>query len=1301
MLSSLSSGAFTRASSQKTLEFVLNGKKVKLEEGKFNPLMSLTSYLRSDKVNLKGTKYVCGEGGCGACTVVVSKYDPITKKIKHRPVNSCLMPLGQAHGTSITTVEALGSVKKGLHPIQKQFVDHHATQCGYCTPGFVMNTYSLLLNNPNPTEKQIEEQFDGNLCRCTGYRSISDAIREFSSHTQISDAEIKDDTKAKICKHQDPADPPEHVESLVSEYNGVKFFVPTTLEELISLKKQYPKSEIVVGSSEVGMDLKSQGPTFPAYISAHQVKELYFVDIVDGDKLKFGASTPLQDLIDFSDRVMPSLPPHKQRLLRELRQRLSVFSSTQIRNTACVVGNIAYAGAVTDMSNFLLATDAILTVVDAATGEKRLMDMDNFFTKYRTTKLGKTDVILDVTVPLCAKDEHVFVYKQAHRREDDICIVSACIKAKINEETNIVEDIKIAYSGMAAWPQRAKQTEEAIKGKPFELSTITNAYKYIEKDLPLDDNAPGGHVPFRRELSRSFLFRFYHQVEKERGRPYDPSASDIIERPQAKFAPRTHIEHNGKQYDHTSVVNAPIHHRAAQQQTTGEAMFTNDQLMPPNGLHGGLVMSTEPHARIKSIDWTEVRNYPGVVDIVTAEDVPGQNSVGDYVPDEEVFASKEVHFVGQPIAMVLAEDRETAWKAAKLAKIEYEPLPAILNVEQAIKAKSYFDIHHQIKKGDPEEAFKHLPHVLEGVVEMGGQEQFYLETHNCIVEPKENNKLEVTSSTQNCTFTQASIARCCNLPWHNIDVHVQRIGGGFGGKETRSTVYPNMCAVAALKTNRPIRIQLDRDVDMQTSGGRHPALTKYKVGFTDEGYIKSLYTEIYADCGWSVDISVAVTDRALFHIDGCYAIDNFYTTCYLCNTNKASNTAFRGFGAPQGIMAMEAIIQHVANELGKPAEEIRQLNLYQEGKLTHYNNALLDCKAPYAWNFIKDSFNFDKMRKEVDEFNRTHKYKKRGIAQTPLKFGISFTFGALNQGGALVHVYKDGTVLVTHGGVEMGQGLHTKMAQVAAETLRVPIENVRIDETNTSKVANTSPTAASSGADLNGWAVYNACVQINERLNKYRTPNKTFQEAVMDAWRDRVDLSAHGYYSTPGVYYDWDKGVGHPFAYYVYGSAASLVEIDCLTGDHVLLRSDIIYDTGKTINPAIDIGQLEGGFIQGYGLLTMEELIHGDNDKNKWVKPGVLKTNGPGYYKIPGFNDIPVEFNAHLMPGSGNPIGIYSSKAIGEPPLLLAGSCAFAIIDAIRAARKEFGRDQWFPVSFPLTADKIRMLSESDIGYNK
>ncbi|OHS96541.1 aldehyde oxidase and xanthine dehydrogenase [Tritrichomonas foetus] len=1285
----------SKANVQNSIEFLLNGKKVTLHEGEFNPVQTLVSWLRSDKINLKGTKLVCGEGGCGACTVVLTQYDPITKKYVHRSVNSCLLTLGQIHGQSVTTVEHLGTKDKGLHPVQKAFVKHHAVQCGYCTPGFVMNTYSMLLNNPSPTLQEVEERFEGNICRCTGYRAIHDALRAFTKDAKEPD-DITDNSECKTYIAPNPAKPLESVKPVDISYKDLHFYVPTSFEQLVELKKKHPKSAMLNGNTEIGVELKDKEPDLPAYISLHQVPELNHLAIV-GNDLVFGSSTKLQDILDFCIREKTNVSENHSRLLRELKRRLQTFASTQIRNSACVAGNIACGSAATDMSNFLIGNDVILTILDVNTGETRKINMDNFYLGYRKTCLKPTDIITKFEIPLCQENEHMFVYKQALRRDDDICIVSATMRVRINKE-NKVEKIRLAYSGLSPSPSRARLAEDYLTGKEFTLENIQKCYDLILKEFPLDELSPGGRVEFRKQLSSSFLFRFFNQVEKERGRVYDKSSTEELPRPHAKFGIQTHMTSKGCECDRQKQsMYEPIHHRWSEQMTTGQASYTIDMLTPTRGLYGGVVMSTVPHGIIKKADYSKCLAVPGVVDVVTYKDVQGINLVGDVINDEEVFAEKEVKFVGQSIAMVLAEDNETAWRAAKLAEIEYEELPSVLSIRQAIEKQNYFEPRHHIKKGNPEEAFKKCKYVIEGEMEMGGQEQLYLETQNCIVEPLEDKKLRIYSSTQAPTTSQVQAARATGVDMKDIDVEVHRLGGGFGGKETRAACQSNMCSVAARKHNRPIRLVLDRKTDLEVSGGRHPMLCKYKVGFDENGKIDAYWADIYANCGWSVDISIAVTDRSLFHIDGGYSIPNFFTQAFLCQTNLPTNTAFRGFGAPQAAFFADEIIDQVASRVNKPPEEVRKLNMYKEGDKTHFGTVLKNNRIRESWDIIDKQFEFAKMRKEVDEFNRTHRYKKRGIAMIPLKFGISFTFGTLNQAGALIQIYKDGSILASHAGIEMGQGLNTKLIQIVASTLRVPHDIIRIDNTSTNKVPNTSPTAASSGTDLNGWALHLACLELNKRLDKYRTPDRTWKEAVFAAYLAKENLTGQARYATPGIIWDWVKGVGNPFYYYAYGAAASLVEIDLLTGDHVVHRTDLVYDVGRPINPAIDMGQVEGAFMQGYGLITMEELIHGDNENYKWMKPGYNKTNNIGYYKVPGFNDVPAQFNVSFLEGGDNEVGIYSTKAVGEPPLLLANSIGLAIKDAIKYARKENGLSEQFQLHYPLTAARIKEFTSAKI----
>jgi xanthine dehydrogenase/oxidase len=520
------------------------------------------------------------------------------------------------------------------------------------------------------------------------------------------------------------------------------------------------------------------------------------------------------------------------------------------------------------------------------------------------------------------------------------------------------------------------------------------------------------------------------------------------------------------------------------------------------------------------------------------------------------------------------------------------------------------------------------------------------------------------------------------------------LGGGFGGKESRGILVAIPVALAAYKLGRPVRLMLDRDEDMMITGTRHPFLFNYKVSFTKDGKITGCSLEAFNNAGYSFDLSFSVLDRAIFHFQNAYFFPNVKIEATVLKTNLPSNTAFRGFGAPQGMMVGEHIMRQVAKTLNKDYLEVMALNMYQDGDLTHYNQTLLNCNVLRCFQEVQQTSELEKRRSEVEKFNSLNRWKKRGISLVNTMFGIAFTALHLNQSGALVHVYTDGSVLISHGGVEMGQGLYIKTLQVAASTLKIPLERIHVQETATDKVANTSPTAASAGSDLNGMAVFKACTIIYDRLAPYREkfPGDSWDQWVFKAYFDRVSLSAMGFYATENIGYDPATNTGHPFNYFTYGSAVSEVEIDCLTGDHQVIRTDIVMDVGSSLNPAIDIGQIEGGFMQGYGLYTLEELIYSPD--------GTLYSRGPGMYKLPGFADIPGEFNVSLLTGAPNPRAVYSSKAIGEPPLFLASSVFFAIKEAIEAARKEENLDPHFYMQSPATSARIRMACQDKITEN-
>lgn len=649
--------------------------------------------------------------------------------------------------------------------------------------------------------------------------------------------------------------------------------------------------------------------------------------------------------------------------------------------------------------------------------------------------------------------------------------------------------------------------------------------------------------------------------------------------------------------------------------------------------------------------------------------MPNCNRFGILVKDEEFFASNEVLFVGQLIGVVVANSKQLAKKAASLVKIEYKELPSVLTIEDALEKSSFHEgFSRTLEKGAPvTDQNKSDLLLFEGECRIGGQEHFYLETHGCLVVPKgEDNEIEIYSSTQHPGEIQNEVAHVLGIPSNRITCKVKRLGGGFGGKETRATLLAVVVAVAAHKFSMPVRCILDRDVDMLITGTRHPFWAKYKLYCTRDGYFKSYELDMISNAGHSYDLSHAVMERAMTHCDNVYKFPHLKVSGRLAKTNLASNTAFRGFGGPQGMMITEMMICEVADKLGMDSVKIREQNMYKPNDLTHYNMPLEDYYVPEMWSQILADTDYFKQRSEIEKFNSENKWKKRGLAILPTKFGISFTCRFLNQAGALVHIYSDGSVLLNHGGVEMGQGLHTKMIQIAANTLQIPISNIHIVETSTDKVANASPSAASASSDLNGMAVLDACAQLAERLKPYREkkPNGSLSDWALAAYFDRVNLSANGFYKTPDLTYDWESNTGKLFFYFTTGIAVSSVELDVLTGDHTILRSDIVMDIGQSINFAIDIGQIEGAFMQGVGWSTIEEcLVLSGN--------GSVFTRGPGTYKIPGFKDVPQKMNIKILKDKEykNLKTVKSSKGIGEPPLFLGASVFFALRDAVNYAR--------------------------------
>lgn len=768
-------------------------------------------------------------------------------------------------------------------------------------------------------------------------------------------------------------------------------------------------------------------------------------------------------------------------------------------------------------------------------------------------------------------------------------------------------------------------------------------------------------------------------------------------------------------YELYKYINGPMHaslkHDSAHKHVAGSAEYIDDMPEPAGLLHGALGLSDRAHADIVSIDLSAVRAYPGVVCVLTGADVPGVNDVssgGHH--DEPLLADKKVEFHGQPIFAVIAETREIARKAARLAKIDYADLPHWLDVDGALEnGAPLVTSGLKLERGEPEAELDKAAHRLAGRMRIGGQEHFYLESHIALAIPGEDDDVAVWSSTQHPSEVQHIVGHVLNTPSHAITVNVRRMGGGFGGKETQGNQFAALAALAAKKLNRAVKFRPDRDEDMVATGKRHDFVMDYDVAFDGDGRIHAVKANFAARCGYSADLSGPVTDRALFHADSSYFYPHVKLTSQPLKTHTVSNTAYRGFGGPQGMLGGERIIEEIAYALGKDTLEIRKANFYGEkgsGRdVTPYHQQVEDNIIARVVEELESSCDYQARRRAIIDFNAQNRVIKKGIALTPVKFGISFTLTAFNQAGALVHVYQDGSIHLNHGGTEMGQGLYTKVAQVIADCFQVDVEKVKITATTTGKVPNTSATAASSGTDLNGMAAFDAARQIKERLIAWAAerygvpaseieflPNRVrigaeempFPEFVRHAYFGRVQLSAAGFYKTPKIHWDRAAGRGTPFYYYAYGAACSEVSIDTLTGEYLMDRTDILHDVGRSLNPAIDIGQIEGGFVQGMGWLTTEELW--------WDAKGRLRTHAPSTYKIPLASDRPKIFNTRLVDWSANAEPtIGRSKAVGEPPFMLA----ISVLEALSMAVASVANYKVCPrLDAPATPERVLMAVE-------
>ncbi|ELK35886.1 Aldehyde oxidase [Myotis davidii] len=1138
-------------------------------------------------VGLTGTKYACGRGSCGACTVMVSKCDPVSKKIRHFSITACLMPICSLYGAAVTTVEGVGSIKTKLHPVQERIAKSHGTQCGFCTPGMVMSMYTLLRNHPQPSEEQLMEALGGNLCRCTGYRPILESGKTFCMElngcqqkgaggcclaqgeedssslgrsSDISTELFAKDEFQPLDPTQELIFPPEllrlaeNPEERTLTFRGerVTWISPGTLKDLLELKAKHPEAPLVLGNTSLGPAMKSQGHVHPILLSPARISELSMVSTTS-EGLSIGAGCSLAQVKDVLAERVSELPEEKTQTYRALLKHLKSLAGQQIRNMASLGGHIISRHCYSDLNPILAVGNATLNLISSALRSSRPGALPSSrsqavgsLTSPRRARAQRGSVgALPPPTPVPAGmvllGELVSAFRQAQCQHNAWAHVNAGMRVLLKGGTDTIEDLNIAFGGLGAATVSAHQSCQQLRGRRWNELMLDEACRLLLDEVSLPGSAPGGRVEFKRTLMVSFLFKFYLQVLQ--------TLKPLAERPSAP---------DGLRYPDVS-----------------------DPFL--SGLEDFSV--TVPQGVQRSIDLSKALELPGVVDVITAEDIPGTNGT----EDEKLLAVDEVLCVGQIICAVAAETDVQAKRAIEEIKVTYEDLePVIVTIEDAIKHNSFLCPEKKLEQGNIEEAFEKVDQIVEG------------------------------SQSPPCHFILVK-------------------------------------------------------------------LSQYLVGFMNNGRIKALDIECFINGGCTLDDSEQVTEFLVLKLENAYKVRNLRFRGRACMTNLPSNTAFRGYGFPQGTLVTESCITAVAAKCGLLPEKVREKNMYKTVDKTIYKQAFSPENLIRCWDECLDKSSFGSRRKQVEAFNKKNYWKKKGLAIIPMKFSVGFGATSYHQAAALVHIYTDGSVLVTHGGNELGQGIHTKMLQVASRELKIPMSYMHICETSTATVPNTIATAASIGSDVNGRAVQNACQILLKRLEPIikKNPEGSWEDWVKAAFEQRISLSATGYFRGYKAFMDWEKGEGDPFPYYVYGAACSEVEIDCLTGAHKKIRTDIVMDACCSLNPAIDIGQVEGAFIQGMGLYTTEEL--------KYSPEGVLYSRGPDDYKIPTITDVPEEFNVSLLPASQTPLNIYSSKGLGESGMFLGSSVFFAITDAVAAARRERDIAEDFTVKSPATPEWVRM----------
>ena len=1222
--------------------FYVNGSRVALHNP--DPALLLVDYLRSS--GLTGTKLSCGEGGCGACTVMLAKWDRVRSRVVRRAVNACLRPVASIDGMAVTTVEGIGNMRDGLNPVQDRLAAGNGSQCGYCSPGFVMTAYAYLREHEQPSERAIEDLFAGNLCRCTGYRPILDAMRSFASPPYATG--VAADTFPDELRDRAPR-------PLRLHGKGRTWYRATTLQLAQELKERHwaaPNDpSLVAGNTSIGI-YKAEVPR--VFIDVGAVEELRHVGLsADGAALEIGGAVTYTELRDALAELRAERPAVELAGLDALDALVARIAGTQVRDEASVGGAVSLlwqhaAGAEpfpSDLYTALVGLDATVALVSRAyDGGRRAFGS----LELPAAEAWPHDAVVEtVRVPLAGAGEHVETYRVARREQNAHALVNACLWVRLDGARR-VEGARLAFGAIAGLPVRAVAAEQALAGRPWDGDALTGALDALHAELEpaIIDRHDGISRAYRLALAESLFYRFFLAVAEawQPGTVAPELAGGAHATPRALSSGREDIQRE----------NA-VPKLTAPRQTAGEEVYTTDTADPPGTVFGALVASAYGHASFEYADGVNAvlpalqERFDGVLAYLTAADMRGSyTGIGG---DDPVFVTGTATAYGQLVGIVVAEDARVALAAAEHVQREligWSPLPAVLGIDAARAQMppsvlpnpapppngwlSYTTSYTRDGSdlawlSDPLTLPPGADGVLSGVQRSGLQAHFYMEPQALIAQPSGDGGILVDASTQSPDMVQSAVRQALKLRQNQVRVRVHSLGGGFGGKTTRSPFVATPVALAAWKLNRPVRLAIDRNVDTAIIGKRHAFEGAYHVAYKD-GEVVAMTTALASDGGNTIDCSYFVIHVAQLHADNCYLVPTFGVGGTVYKTNEASNVSMRAFGVVQTILIQEDAIEQVGYRTKTSPEAIRRKLLYRIGDSTHYGEQLEDCPIRENWDRLMRDADFERRAEAVARFNAANRWKKRGIAMIPLKYGAQYEVPALNYGSSLVSVYAgDGSVVVQCGGVEVGQGLQTKVAQIAARALGIDIGAVTVADADTSVTANATSTGADSGADLNGWATYIAAHQLRTRLERFADatgqdtfPGKTWKAKwpaiVSRAHGERVDLAAYAFYKTKGVTID------KPYAFYSWSVGCSEVEVDVLTGQVTVLRSDLLVDAGLPLNPLLDLGQVQGAFVQGLGYMFTEEVLFDDE--------GRLLTDGTWEYKPPCSHTIPVDFRVSL-----------------------------------------------------------------------